>query len=119
MAASLEQLSSLLDEMELKHHVEEEKGMIVASFGMKKYQDKGGNRTLLVFLHTEENGEFLKVVAPRVYQYMNGPHKLAVLQTCLMICWRTKMLQYEYDDTDGEIRAVIEFPLEDAELTRR
>ena len=29
------------------------------------------------------------------------------------------MIQFEYDDSDGEIRAIIEFPLEDAELTRR
>ena len=27
------------------------------------------------------------------------------------------MMQFEYDDSDGEIRAMIEYPLEDAELT--
>lgn len=29
------------------------------------------------------------------------------------------MLQWEYDPSDGEIRAIIEFPLEDAILTER
>lgn len=29
------------------------------------------------------------------------------------------MLQWEYDPSDGEIRAIIEFPLEDAEMTER
>jgi hypothetical protein len=29
------------------------------------------------------------------------------------------MLQWEYDPSDGEIRAIIEFPLEDALLTER
>ena len=36
-----------------------------------------------------------------------------------MVSWKTKMIQFEYDDSDGEVRAIIEFPLEDAELTRR
>ena len=29
------------------------------------------------------------------------------------------MLQWEYDPSDGEIRAIIEFPLEDAQLSER
>jgi hypothetical protein len=29
------------------------------------------------------------------------------------------MLQWEYDPSDGEIRAIIEFPLEDSTLTER
>jgi hypothetical protein len=31
----------------------------------------------------------------------------------------SKMVQFEYDPDDGEIRPIIEFPLEDAKLTRR
>ena len=34
-----------------------------------------------------------------------------------MIQWRTKMIQFEFDARDGEVRPVVEFPLEDAELT--
>jgi hypothetical protein len=37
----------------------------------------------------------------------------------LAISWETKMLQWEYDPSDGEIRAIIEFPLEDSILTER
>jgi hypothetical protein len=37
----------------------------------------------------------------------------------LAISWETKMLQWEYDPSDGEIRAIIEFPLEDSMLTER
>ncbi|MBE9013288.1 hypothetical protein IQ250_24120, partial [Pseudanabaenaceae cyanobacterium LEGE 13415] len=47
------------------------------------------------------------------------PHKTAILQTMLAISWETKMLQWEYDPSDGEIRAIIEFPLEDSTLTER
>jgi hypothetical protein len=37
----------------------------------------------------------------------------------LCISWETKMLQWEYDPNDGEIRAIIEFPLEDSSLTEK
>jgi hypothetical protein len=37
----------------------------------------------------------------------------------LSISWETKMLQWEYDPSDGEIRAIIEFPLEDSILTEK
>jgi hypothetical protein len=51
--------------------------------------------------------------------YPDGPHKLPLMQTLLLTSWETKMLQWEYDPQDGEIRAMIEFPLEDAVLTQR
>ena len=34
-----------------------------------------------------------------------------------MIQWRTKLIQFEYDAKDGEVRPVVEFPLMDAPLT--
>ena len=37
----------------------------------------------------------------------------------LGICWRTKLIKFEYDEQDGEIRALVEFPLEDAALTQK
>jgi hypothetical protein len=36
-----------------------------------------------------------------------------------MIQWQTKMAQFEYDESDGEVRIIIEFPLEDNKLTDR
>jgi hypothetical protein len=31
----------------------------------------------------------------------------------------TKMVQFEYDPDDGDIQAIVEFPVEDADLTRK
>jgi hypothetical protein len=41
------------------------------------------------------------------------------MQSLLQISLMSKMVQFEYDADDGEIRAIIEFPLEDAALTSR
>jgi hypothetical protein len=70
-------------------------------------------------IHLAEEGEFLRIMAPGAYSYPDGPHKAAVFQTMLMIGWAKKMIQYEYDMSDGEVRAIIEFPLEDATLTKK
>ena len=56
---------------------------------------------------------------PKLFTYQSGPHKAALLQTLLLTSWETKMLQWEYDPSDGEVRAMVEFPLEDAPLTER
>jgi hypothetical protein len=33
------------------------------------------------------------------------------------IQWETKLIQFEYDDTDGEIRPIVEWPVEDGTVT--
>jgi hypothetical protein len=43
---------------------------------------------------------------------------MALFQTLLQVSHMTKMIQFEYDVDDGEIWAIIEFPLEDAHLTK-
>jgi len=39
------------------------------------------------------------------------------LQAALFVNFQSKMLQFEYDPRDGEIRAMVEFPLADSPLT--
>jgi len=72
-----------------------------------------------VFIKLDENGEFVHFFEPQRYKYLDGAHKEKVFQTLLAIQFETKMLQWEYDPRDGEIRACIELPLEDATLTKR
>jgi hypothetical protein len=71
----------------------------------------------VVVVTLEEEGRFLKIFTPRLFVYPDGPHKLALMQTMLFTCWETKMLQWEYDPADGEVRAMVEFPLEDNHVT--
>jgi hypothetical protein len=48
-----------------------------------------------------------------------GAHVDALLRACMVVQWHTRLVQFEYDETDGEIRPVVEFPLEDAKLTTK
>jgi hypothetical protein len=116
MATTIEQISEFLESEDL--HFEVDENIIRTGFKTDNYRDSDGDEGVRIVIALEENGEFIKIVAPMVYKYPDGPHKAVLFQLLLMISWQTKMLQYEYDVTDGEVRAIIEFPLEDADLTK-
>jgi hypothetical protein len=114
MGATLEQIAKYLDNAGWKYRIDEEESRILTGV----YAEHIDN--FLIVVQLDEDGEFFELFAPRVLSGVKDhPHKAAILQTMLSISWETKMLQWEYDPTDGEIRAIIEFPLEDSMLTER
>ena len=119
MATTLKEISEYLDSQNLKYETHADQDYILTGFKTTTYKNNDGKDQLLIVIKLEENGEFLKMFTPKAYQYKEGPNLGVVLQACMFVSWRTKMLQYEFDPTDGEIRAVIEFPLEDARLTKK
>ena len=114
MAATVEQIALYLDDLGWDYRIDEAEWQIVTGIDADNVQD------FLIVVQLDEEGEFFKLFAPQVLSGVKEhPYKEAILQTMLSISWETKMLQWEYDPTDGEIRAIIEFPLEDADLTQR
>ena len=119
MGSTLEEISGYLDSEGLKHRIDQDRNVIITGFGTEQYVDKDGENHLGMVISLEEEGEFLKIFTPQCYSALDETNRPALLQTLLMVSWKTKMIQFEYDDSDGEVRAIIEFPLEDAELTCR
>jgi len=114
MAVTLEQIASYLENSMWSYRLDHDEQRLLIE-GYAAHIDN-----FLIVVQLEEEGEFFKLFAPQVLAGLqHHPHKLAVLQTMLRISWETKMLQWEYDPSDGEIRAIIEFPLEDSTLTER
>jgi hypothetical protein len=117
MATTLEQVAAFMESEGLRFKIDD--GVIRTGFQTPHYRDTDGDPGIPLVIRLEEDGEFIKVIAPNLYSYPDGPHKAALFQTLLMTSWDTKMIQYEYDARDGEVRAIIEFPLEDAPLTAK
>jgi hypothetical protein len=115
MATSFQQIEGFLDSRGLKYQGDQEKQIILVPFG---FPEIGFDRVTVV-IRLQEDGEFFEIIVPGLFHYKEGPHKLPLMQTLLNMSWETKMLQWEYDPSDGEIRATIEFPLEDAVMTER
>ncbi len=119
MGSTLTEISVFLDSLGLNYHHNEEDDVIITGFGTKNYVDTDGDKHLGVVIKLEENGEFLQIFTPKCYSVPDETNRAALMQTLLMVSWKTKMIQFEFDDNDGEIRAMIEFPLEDAILTQK
>lgn len=122
MATSIEEIKEFLREEGMKFREVDGANYVRTGFVTENYTDTDGEKNCGLIIAVEEGGEFLKVAAPKAYQFpknANSFHKMALFQTLLQISWDTKMLQFEYDPDDGEVRAIIEFPIEDSILTRK
>jgi hypothetical protein len=119
MPVEIEDVISFLENQQLKYNVFMESKKILTSFATRNYTNEKGEHHLIIIIALEENGEFFKIFAPKCYVYADEEFKKEVFQTLLMITWRSKMLTFEYDATDGEICASVEFPIEDSTLTQK
>lgn len=114
MGANLQQIANYLDKIGWDYRFDEDEDQIITGVEADNVED------FLIVVQLDEGGKFFRVFTPQVIAIVQDhPHKEAILQTILTIAWETKMLQWEYDPLDGEIRAMIEFPLEDSILTER
>jgi hypothetical protein len=124
MATNIDEISKHLDAEGLKHSKRAEAGDILTGFRMNAYKDAQGEAVLRLVIKPESNGTFLRVFAPFLYSLKGAdgaahPHRDAVFQALLVANYRTSMLQYEFDPNDGEVRASVEFPVEDGTVTQR
>ena len=116
MATTLAEVSHFLNQRDLKYGVRDDATIVTGFGGLAAYRDDEGDPHLRVVIQIQEDGRYLQIFAPEAYRVASenaGPF----LQACAMIQWRTKLIQFEYDAEDGEVRPVVEFPLMDAVLT--
>jgi hypothetical protein len=123
MSTTLKKITEFLDLEGLEYMHKEGKQHLRMRLPTKKYMQSGAkNHHINLVVALEEEGSYLKVIAPEVYHFpatAGSFQKLALMQSLLQISLMSKMVQFEYDAEDGEIRAIVEFPLEDAILTSR
>jgi hypothetical protein len=115
VATSYETICKYLDTRGIDYS-RHDNGAILIRYETNKYRDPQGQTNLLIAIELEQEGRFVKIFVPNAFSYRDGPYKAVVLQAALFINFQTKMLQFEYDPRDGEIRAMVEFPLEDSPL---
>ncbi|MEM6782895.1 MAG: hypothetical protein AAF624_04065 [Bacteroidota bacterium] len=116
MATTLDDIASFLDARGMKYERRSETSIQTGYNGLSRYRNPGGDNLLRLVIQIAEEGRYFMVAAPEAY-IVPVENAGPFLQACAMIQWRTKLIQFEYDANDGEVRAVIEFPLEEAPLT--
>lgn len=118
MATTLSTIEGYMVAEGLKYSMHDD--YIRTSFATDLYRDQDGDSSVFIIARIEEDGEYFKLMAPNLYHYPpDGTNTAEVFRILLGVCWRSKLIKYEYDERDGEIRAIVEFPLEDSQLTSR
>lgn len=117
MGITIDDVAKQMEALELKFKKRDEEHLVFA-MRMKRYRDPDGDDGLGLVIRLSENGGYFELFAPQAFKAV-GPHVDAFLKACAMMQWRTKLIQFEYDASDGEIRPIIEFPIEDGTLTQK
>lgn len=118
MAINLEQLEAFFVEAGLKYRLEEN-GHALTAFTTTTYEGADGRRGIAIAVSVSEDGEYLECTAPRLYDSRRCREPGKLFQALLDITLRTKLVRFEHDPEDGEIRCTVSCPVEDGTLTRR
>lgn len=120
MAVKIELIQEYLSDDGRSPEIVRNADLEYVGFGVptQNYTNPKGERVLGMVAGLENGGEFFKLFAPQAFT-IRGEHKAAFLETAALIQMKTKMIQFEYDGADGEVRPMIEFPICDGTLTRK
>lgn len=123
MPTTLDQLTGFLDEFDLNYDSNDDYQAISIGFTLPEdstsYRDHDGDAHVQLLIRVVEDGELVAVIAPQAWNVASCPHKAAVFEALLAIQARFKLLRFDYDPDDGEIRPNVELPLEDSALTSK
>lgn len=121
MPTTIAEIRGFLDEYDLKYEVDEERDAILIGFNCNPetstYRDGDGDPFMQLVIRVLEDGEFLAVFVPRAWNIQDSTSKSLIFEACVSFQLRYKMLRFDYDPEDGEIRPNIELPLENSSLT--
>ena len=118
MAITLEQISTWLNEKETNHKHDTDKEVIIFAAG-------DSETTQSHFIRATENGEMFKWQMQLLDSDLNNimikdsQYLLTILSHILYMNYTTKFGTWEFDPSDGDIRLVVEIPLEDALMTQK
>lgn len=118
MPINLEQLEAHLVAEGLKYRLTDE-GYLLTGFATRHYVGPGGREGVAIAIRLDEDGEHVEFTAPQLYTSRGCRHPAALFEALLAITMRTKLIRFEYDPADGEVRCSIESAVEDGSLTRR
>lgn len=113
MATTLPAIAHYLENRNWVYNFDEDNSRIMTGVNAENVEG------FLIVIQLTENGEYVQFIAPQLLQVKDQIFKGILFQTMLAINSEVKMLRFEYDPSDGEVRASIELPLEDAEFTER
>jgi len=121
MSTTIDEIATFLDDEELAYGRHETEDAILLGFRLTAadtgYRDREGDAHLAFLIRVLENGEFVSVSMPWTWNLADCPHRAAVFQALLDFQARAKLVRFDYESADGELRANAEVGVEDSPFT--
>jgi hypothetical protein len=118
MAMHMERIEAFLESEGLKYRFHDQ-GHLLTGFRTESYRSADGLQGMAIAVRLTEGGEYLECIAPALYDATDCPRPEELFRLLVSIMGRSKMIRFEFDPDDNEIRASIECALEDGCLTKR
>jgi len=118
MAMTLNEVSTILTELDFEHKLMEEKGVIISAGG-------NGKDRLAYFIRCGDGGDTFSMDAQLLDDETNSitvkdnEHMRTLMAYLLLRNYQTKLGTWELDPEDGDIKFTVEIPLEDNKLTKK
>jgi len=85
--------------------------------GFKNFRDPEGEDGMRLLVRLANEGQYLEVIAPSLYDASGCQHMESLCRVLLGTSFRTPVVQFSLDESDGEIRATAEMVLLDGTCT--
>jgi len=92
-------------------------GQFILSFKTQRYRNPAGDKSLTLFVTVAEAGRYLEIEAVGIYSAKEAKDVGKLAQFLLGQNYVTKLLRWELDRTDGEVRASVEMAPVDGNVT--
>jgi hypothetical protein len=115
MPISLADLSGLVSEVKLRHHVDAEEGVIRVVLVTRGYENPRGEHLAIVSVRPADEGRSCRAAIERAFPLADD-----AAAACLAACGVAAMIPLvavEHDCVAGCLRLVAEMPVEDGEVT--
>lgn len=119
MPISNERLESLLVRIGCSFNFDAERNWFCGSLPTKVFRNGASENRVVLLASLIEDGEFLRLLAPEVYDLSSTTNRARVCEAAMQVAWQAKALAFELDGASGKLWAAIEFPLADGEITAR
>jgi hypothetical protein len=117
MAVTLSELAELAKSAGLDMTLLPEHQAITGTWGTDRYKDEHGDAKMHVFALLQENGEYITFMAPGLYDLSRCEHRASAIEAMTRVAYVTPFVGYELADDGAEVRATIEYPIENAALS--
>lgn len=115
MGTSIEQVEAFLEAEDVPFTRTENALKVVC--GMRSFvSHHTGDHAMEMFLDVSDSGESIEIYCPRLYDLRLAVNPGAVCELLMSLNYQSRMLVWELNRSDGEIRVTVGLAIEDGEL---